>query len=65
MLIFTRRVGESFQIGSNVTVRVLGMKGGQTKIGIDAPKNVPVHRSEIADRIKNENGGVLPDGEIK
>jgi carbon storage regulator len=54
MLILTRRIGETVKIGANVTVTVLGVKGLQVRIGIDAPKDVPVHREEIADKIKRE-----------
>jgi len=59
MLILTRRVGETLMIGDEVTVTVLGVKGNQVRIGINAPKNVAVHREEIYQRIKgeNENGG--------
>jgi carbon storage regulator len=55
MLIVTRRIGERIMIGSDVTVTVLGMKGGQVRIGIEAPKSVPVHREEIFERIKHEH----------
>ena len=54
MLILTRRVGESVVIGEDVTVTVLGVKGNQVRIGINAPKTVAVHREEIFERIKRE-----------
>ena len=57
MLILTRRVGESVVIGEDVTVTVLGVKGNQVRIGINAPKTVAVHREEIFERIKNGQGG--------
>lgn len=56
MLILTRRVGEAVMIGEEVTVTVLGVKGNQVRIGVNAPKTVSVHREEIFDRIKNERG---------
>jgi carbon storage regulator len=57
MLILTRRVGETVMIGDEVTVTVLGVKGNQVRIGVNAPKNVAVHREEIYDRIKKEQAG--------
>ena len=54
MLILTRRVGEKLVIGENVTVTVLGVKGNQIRIGIDAPQEVQVHREEIFQRILKE-----------
>jgi carbon storage regulator len=64
MLILTRRVGETLMIGDEVTVTVLGVKGNQVRIGINAPKNVSVHREEIYQRIKGENeAGAAGSGE--
>jgi carbon storage regulator len=57
MLILTRRVGESVVIGEDVTVTVLGVKGNQVRIGINAPKHVAVHREEIFERIKSGQAG--------
>lgn len=54
MLILTRRVSESLIIGADVAVTVLGVKGNQVRIGVDAPKHVPVHREEIFERIERE-----------
>ena len=54
MLILTRRAGETVMIGSDVTITVLGVKGNQVRIGINAPKDVAVHREEIFERIQSE-----------
>jgi carbon storage regulator len=54
MLILTRRVGETLMIGDQVTVTVLGVKGNQVRIGINAPKDLAVHREEIFQRIRRE-----------
>jgi carbon storage regulator len=62
MLILTRRVGETVMIGEDVTVTVLGVKGNQVRVGVNAPRDVAVHREEIFERIKREeqDGGEAP-----
>jgi carbon storage regulator len=54
MLILTRRVGETVVIGNDVTVTVLGVKGNQVRLGVNAPREVAVHREEIFERIQGE-----------
>ena len=56
MLILTRKVGEAIMIGEDIVVKVLGVRSGQVKIGIEAPRELPVHRQEIFERIKSEAG---------
>ena len=60
MLILTRRVGETVMIGDQITVTVLGVKGNQVRLGVQAPRDVAVHREEIHDRIKREQSGDPP-----
>ncbi|WP_322627938.1 carbon storage regulator CsrA [Halothiobacillus sp.] len=62
MLILTRRIGEVLRVGDDVSITVLGIKGNQVRIGIDAPKDVSVHREEIYQRIKNEGAGLEDQG---
>ena len=57
MLILTRRVGETLMVGDQVTVTVLGVKGNQVRIGVNAPRDVAVHREEIYQRIQDEKTG--------
>jgi carbon storage regulator len=54
MLILTRKTNETLMIGNEVTITILGFKGGQVKIGVNAPREVAVHREEIYERIKSE-----------
>lgn len=54
MLILTRRTGETVMVGDDISITVLGVKGSQVRVGIKAPRDVPVHREEIYERIKQE-----------
>ena len=62
MLILTRRVGESLVIGDDITITVLGVKGNQARLGVNAPRDVAVHREEIMDKIQS---GDSQDGDRK
>jgi len=55
MLILTRKLGENIRIGDDIRIVVLDIKGGQVKLGIDAPVDVSVHREEIYEKIREEN----------
>jgi len=57
MLILTRRIHETIVIADNVRITILGIKGNQVRVGVDAPKSVPVHREEIYQRIQREAQG--------
>ena len=64
MLILTRRINETLNIGDDVQVTVLGIKGNQVRIGINAPRDVPVHREEIYQRIKREERMDAGDADV-
>ncbi|UXY55365.1 carbon storage regulator CsrA [Pseudomonas tohonis] len=54
MLLLSRRIGETIEIGEDIKITIAGIHGNQVRIGIDAPRDVPVHREEIAQRIRDE-----------
>jgi carbon storage regulator len=60
MLILTRRVGESLMVGDDITITVLGVKGNQVRIGVNAPRDVAVHREEIYNRIQEDDTNKTP-----
>ena len=57
MLILTRRTGETLMVGDEITVTILGVKGNQVRIGINAPRDVAVHREEIYEKIRRDEAG--------
>ena len=64
MLILTRRVGETLVIGDEIRITVLGARGNQVRMGVNAPKNVAVHREEIYQRIQSEKDSLQPISEF-
>jgi len=54
MLILTRRVGETLMVGNDITVTIVGVRGGQVRVGINAPRDIPVHREEVHESIRRK-----------
>ena len=65
MLVLTRKTGESIQIGDDITIKIVAVEGDQIKLGIDAPKNVDIHRSEIYQQIIEANQQASLNKDIK
>ncbi|MDD9806220.1 MAG: carbon storage regulator CsrA [Gammaproteobacteria bacterium] len=64
MLILTRRVGEALMIGDDVTITILGVRGGQIRVGVSAPKETPVHREEVYEKMRKEGAAPVPQASI-
>ncbi|MCF7820862.1 MAG: carbon storage regulator CsrA [Mariprofundaceae bacterium] len=64
MLILTRKSGETITIGENIQIRILGVKGGQVRIGIDAPREVSVNREEVNARVQAEGDVTSPEAAL-
>lgn len=60
MLVLTRDVGETFSIGDEITIQILGVNGNQVRLGIDAPKDIKIHRAEVFQRIANKRSEQEP-----
>jgi carbon storage regulator len=66
MLILTRRISEAVKIGDHVTIKILGVKGNQVRLGVEAPREIPVHREEIYERIQRAAAAAQSDlGEVQ
>jgi carbon storage regulator len=64
MLILTRRVGETFMIGDDITITICSIRNSQARIGIQAPKDISIHRKEVYDRINQENQDKLKNNHV-